>query len=444
MDTRHRFVLSLLLALGAGGVMEGELAGQDTDSPESAVQDGEAHFQAGRDALFRGQYELAMTELRAAVAADTEGAHTSWRVHLARALQYAGHGEDAQVLLREVLRGTPDHVEAGQMLAELYRDEGKWTEVLKVLEPLLEYRHDYSTLHLLGEAAYMLDEPGKSRDFFREAIRLNPGTASDHYMLANLELAQNRFAQAARSYEKALALGDDSAILHYKLASCYFNLRNYFGKVQEAVVASGEPGTLHGDLYLIERAPGATDTFHAAPKRSAIYQTARALADGLEGDPDLRMLLANVYRSARRYRQAYDLYVELEKDVREEDRALYHFFRAEAAFGLGDFDEYLRAIGTAAELDPAAYGTTKVDAHLEVAEKANQNGDRVRFLAELEAAVAVSPQTASLHLKLGDAYAESRQYEKAVRQWRMVLDLEPDHPMRTELVNRIQRGERSP
>ena len=48
-------------------------------------------------------------------------------------------------------------------------------------------------------------------------------------------------------------------------------------------------------------------------------------------------------------------------------------------------------------------------------------------------------QTASLHLKLGDAHNEARQYDKAVEQWRMVLDLEPDHPKRIELLNLIEK-----
>ena len=48
-----------------------------------------------------------------------------------------------------------------------------------------------------------------------------------------------------------------------------------------------------------------------------------------------------------------------------------------------------------------------------------------------------SPQTASLHLKLGDAYEEARKYTKAVVQWQLVLDLEPDHPRRMKLLNVI-------
>ncbi len=47
--------------------------------------------------------------------------------------------------------------------------------------------------------------------------------------------------------------------------------------------------------------------------------------------------------------------------------------------------------------------------------------------------------TASLHLKLGNAHEEARKLDKAIQQWRMVLDIEPDHPQRTKLLNLIEK-----
>ena len=44
-----------------------------------------------------------------------------------------------------------------------------------------------------------------------------------------------------------------------------------------------------------------------------------------------------------------------------------------------------------------------------------------------------------LHLKLGNAYEEAQKFGQAVAQWRMVLDLEPDHPQRMNLLNLIDK-----
>jgi cytochrome c-type biogenesis protein CcmH/NrfG len=54
-------------------------------------------------------------------------------------------------------------------------------------------------------------------------------------------------------------------------------------------------------------------------------------------------------------------------------------------------------------------------------------------------AVDESPQTTSLHLKLASAFEEARKYEESVQQWRLVLDLEPEHPDRTRLLNMIRK-----
>jgi len=58
--------------------------------------------------------------------------------------------------------------------------------------------------------------------------------------------------------------------------------------------------------------------------------------------------------------------------------------------------------------------------------------------------VAASPQTASLHLKLGSAYEEARKYHLAVVQWQLVLDLESDHPQRMKLLNLIGKHRKPP
>ena len=90
-------------------------------------------------------------------------------------------------------------------------------------------------------------------------------------------------------------------------------------------------------------------------------------------------------------------------------------------------------------LDPEAYKATLVDAYLKVADQHNQAGTLEKYIEYLEMAVAESPRTASLHLTLGNACEEAQMHDKAVAQWRMVLDLEPDHPRRMELLNLIAK-----
>lgn len=392
-------------------------------------------FVDGRKALLTGDYAKAVELLTRAVRADET--KTTYRLYLARAYRYAGKADQAETQLTRILKTTPDHVEAGQLLARIYARRQNWKAVAKVLQPLLKYRHDYTTYHLLAEANYNIDNHQKARKYYEEAIKLNSQSAGDHYQLGNIYLAGNFFALAAGSYQKALALGLDSPVLRYKLGSAYFNLRNYFGRVSVVTVRSGKAGTISGGWYLIEAEPGKKDTFRAAPGNSAIYQVARAMADGIEDRPDIHFLKANIYLNAHRYAQAYEMFKKIEKTIPKEDKALFFYYYSRAALGIGKYEEYLQLLGEAIKLDKPAYEPTLVEAYLTVAEHHNQAGQLDEYIHYLELAVAASPQTASLHLKLGDAYEEARKYAKATVQWQMVLDLEPDHPKRMNLLNLI-------
>ena len=394
-------------------------------------------FASGRDAIFQSKFAEAIDLLSKAVEADKT--KTSYRLHLARAYRYAGKDDQAAAQLEEIMKASPDHVEAGQALAEIYSAAKKWKDVLRVLEPLLKYRHDYPTYHMLAEAQYNLGDSEKARKSFEEAIKLNPQSAADHYQLGNIYLAANSFALAAESYQAALRLGLDSPVLRYKLGSAYFNLRNYFGNISVQTIKSGAAGTISGPWYLIEAVPGQKDLFRCAPENSAIYQVAKAVADGIEDRPDIHVLRATIYLNARRYAQAEEMFAKIGPTVPRAEKALFVYYHAQAAFGTGRYDRYLELLQEAIKLDPTAYQSTLVDAYLAVADQYNQAGDLDRYIQYLAKSVADSPQTASLHLRLGSAYEETHKYDQAVAQWRMVLDLEPEHPDRMKLLNLVEK-----
>jgi len=426
---------AILLALAATAPAA-PAAPETQPAKPTRAERAEKLYQQGRDALLTDEYDKAVKLLAEAVETDEVG-KTSYRLALARAYRYAGKVAPAAKELAAILAASPDHVEAGQLLGEIHIAEEEWAKAAKVLTPLLKYRHDYTTYHMLAEATYNLDDYPKARKYFEKAVQLNPNSAADHYQLGNIYLAGHFYALAAEAYRKALALGIDSPVLRYKLGSAYFNLRNYFGRIQVITVKAGKAGTISGTWYLIEPVPGKKDFFRAAPAGSAIYQIAKATADGITDRPDIRFLTANIYLNARRYKQAYTMFAALKDTIGAEDKALFYYYYAQAAFGIDKYDEYLALLGEAITLDKAAYEATRVEAYLKVAERYNHLGKGEKYIHYLTRAVAASPQTTSLHLKLGYAYEQARNYPLAVRQWRLVLDLQSDHPDRMKLINLI-------
>lgn len=406
-------------------------------SPEQQEK-AEELFQKGRKLFFQGEYQTAAVTLAESVELNPD--KTSYQLLLARSHRYAGQNDAAMKALERILEANPEHVDAGIDLAELLSPGKEPERVISILKPLLKFNHDYPIYHLLAEAHYQLEDFDTARGYFEEATNLNPRNADDHYQLGNIYLAQKHFAKSAQAYEEAGRLGMTTGVYHFKLASVYFNLHNYLGKVTTGEVIGGKAGDIKQEMYLIDAIPGKQDQFYVAGPRSAIFQTAMAKKLGIDIF-DIDFLEANIWLSARRYENADRIYVELEDKVAEGDTGLYWYYRAQAALGLKNYDEYLERLDKAIEAEPDVYESTLSDAYVTVANGYHQLGENDRYLEYLQKAVQNNPLSATLHLTLGDAFWLSSAADKAINQYRLVLELEPDHPQRVRLLNRIRDQE---
>jgi tetratricopeptide (TPR) repeat protein len=425
---------ALAWSQAAGAEKAGATAAPDSDKAKKA----QAAFEAGRTLLFQGQHRQAVEKLTEAVKADPS--KSGYKLLLAKAHRYAGQEKEAAALLEQILKDSPEHVEAGVELAEMLSARKDYDRVIKTLEPLLKFKHDYPLYHMLAEAYYQKEDMGKAREHFEEAVKLNPSSGPDFYQLANIYLAQSRFAKAAESYEKAQALGVDSAVLHFKLASVYFNLRNYLGRVATAEVIGGAVGQIKNELLLIDPVPGRKDTFYVSPPPSAIFQAAKAQQMGINV-PQIRFLEANIWLSARRYAKADPVYKSLEGKLDKGDQGLFWYYWARTALGMNDCQTYLSRLDKAVEAEPAVYKPTLPDAYVTVARIYQQRGDNARYLEFLGKAVRANPLSAGLHLTFGDALWQLNQRAGAAEQYKLVLELEPDHAERIRLLNRIREQE---
>lgn len=432
-----------------------------TSQATTAADPGEADFQAGRTLFFQSSLPAAVEKLKAAVAAD--GGKTAYRLLLAKAYRLQKQNAAAETQLQAILKLNHEHVEAAVELAEILLQRAKdidnslrdvkqeqmaailaekakqYDEIIRLLDPLLKFRHDYPLYHLLAEAYYEKDDMAKAREYYEQAVKLNPRSGQDFYQLANIYLSESHFAKAADAYEKAHQLGKESALLHFKLASVYSNLRNYLGKVTTAVVLGGKSGEIKNELLLLDPVPGQKDTFYAAPASSAIFQVTRARKMGTD-TPQLRFLEANIWLNARRYAKADEIYKTLEKKLDKADLGLFWFYWSQTALGLDDYDNYIARLKSAIAAEPKAYEPALADAYVIVARRYQQRGDNKSYIEFLSKAVDVNPLSAGLHLTLGDALWQLSKRAEASAQYKLVLELEPDHGDRVRLLNRI-RGE---
>lgn len=441
------FIAALLLTMPLPILADDEAPAKKSDATETAVEtppqtvsDAEAKvalaaFEEGRTLFFQGEYAEAVTKLKQATKADP--GKTSYQMMLAKAHRYAKQDAEAIAQFEAILKADPSHVEAAIELAELVDPTKETDRVIAVLQPLLKYKHDYPLYHLLAEAFYEKEDFDQARKYYAEAIKLNNQNGNDHYQLGNIYLAQQRFAKAAQSYEKAGELGLSSGVYHFKLASVYYNLHNHLGKPGAAQVIGGEIDDIKGEFYLLDKVLGEKDRFYVCPPRSAIYQIAKAKLAGVDIF-DIHFLEANVWLSARRYSRADAIYASLEEKVAEEDAGLFWYSWAQAALGETKYQQYLDRLDKAIEAEPDIYKATRPEALVTVAQRYQQAGDSAKHVEYLRQAVQASPLAAELHLQLGDAHWIANEKKAAIEQYKLVLELEAQHPDRVRLLNRIR------
>ena len=389
----------------------------------------------GQELLFQGKYADALKVLKAAAKEHPES--SSVLLYLARAYSFNNELVKAEEPLKKILKKQADHIEAGQLLAQVYNRQKKYKELVEVLEPLLEFRHDYPNYQLLAQATYKLDRMKDSQKYYEEAIKLNNKNPQDHYNLGNIHLLNLEYAKAANSYNQAMNLKMNTPELHFKLATVYFNLRNYFGQISQIKVPSGKEKSIFGQWYLIEKK--SDDFFLAAPAKSAIYHVTKVINTELGKEFSVKLLKANIYLSGRRYLQAKKLFGDLKDSVPKEEKALYYFYFSQACLGDYDFKGYLENLKKAIELNPKNYETSLVDAYLLVAGHHRQNGEMKNTIEYMKKALQESPKNSGLHLQLATDYEEIEMLKDASRHWHMVLALESDHPKRVDIINLIEK-----
>lgn len=322
-------------------------------------------------------------------------------------------------------------------LARGYAEQHEYGKVIETLQSAADLKNGYEANHLLGEAYYHTGQLVEARRCLQTAIGLQPKNAPDHYLLANVYLAEEKSALAAESYQTALGLGVDTPDLHYRLATAYYGLKNYTGRVFDHTVQGGLPGRIAGDCYLIEPLPGQPDRFLAAPQASAIYHLQKALDAGLD-TPQAHLLQADIWLGTRRYAKALQVYKTLEDHTPSQDRAAYEYAYARACLGVDDRQGYLDRLQKAIALDEKTYRPHLVDAYRQVADRYNAEGDLESYVRYLELAVAEAPDSHDLHYLLGNALYEAGRTRQACRQWQITLELQPEHPDRTRMLELIR------
>src|ERR1700687_1345788 len=183
----------LLLAIVAAAPQETLSADLSANAPP------EAHLSRGYEALKLDQYEVAVREFQAALAADS-GLSLRARFPLAVALFELHRSDEARRQLELVRREVGDHPNVFYYLGRLDLDEQKYTSAIQNLNLAAAKPPFPDTAYFLGYAYFKQGILPEAEKWLRAASRLTPRDARVPYQLGLLYHKLGREQEATKAF----------------------------------------------------------------------------------------------------------------------------------------------------------------------------------------------------------------------------------------------------
>jgi Tfp pilus assembly protein PilF len=144
------------------------------------------------------------------------------------AQQIDGKSGEAQASFERGLKLAPDSVPLLAYLALVLDEKGDYAETVLVLERALRAEETNAVLHYLLADTIMkmpAGELARVEKHLSRAIALDPQMPQAHLALGRLFARQNRWTEAAASFEKAVALAGELPDAHYQLGRALARLK---------------------------------------------------------------------------------------------------------------------------------------------------------------------------------------------------------------------------
>jgi tetratricopeptide (TPR) repeat protein len=251
---------------------------------------------------------------------DTESA-----LWLARLYRLKNEHDKAEQVLQGILKMDPENEPAVEQLTQLLMDEGKSTEAVALLEGITKHSPTPVLLDLLGDAYTQTHELAKAEQAYRSAADLDPSELSHQRGLGQTLLAEEKYSDALKVYQKLADLMPDDSDVYLRIAQIFRELHQ-LDKAEENLVKARQyaPGSLevmYNEGMLYESQGRYEDAIRVLSDAvTGIKGQATTLPSRRRSLAILYQQLGQLYRETQNYQAAIYTFEELGHLGDEEDR----------------------------------------------------------------------------------------------------------------------------
>ncbi len=142
----------------------------------------------------------AVEQFQAILKLDPRDTYSS--LWLARLYRFENKHEEAEQVLRSVVKQEPDNEAALEQLSQLLIDESRSQEAVELLAPAASDSGSPDLCDLLGDAYSQLKNWAKAEDAYRKAVEGDPDDPGHRHGLAQALIEQDKYAAALVQFQK--------------------------------------------------------------------------------------------------------------------------------------------------------------------------------------------------------------------------------------------------
>lgn len=358
---------------------------------------------------------------------DTESA-----LWLARLYRLKNEHDKAEQVLKSILKTDPENEPAVEQLTQLLMDEGKSVEAVTLLEGITSHSSSPVLLDLLGDAQTQAHELAKAEDAYRKAVDLDPSEPSHQRGLGQTLLAEEKFPEALKVYEKLSDLIPDDSDVYLRIAQIYRELHQ-LDKAEENLVKARQysPGSLevmYNEAMLYQAQGRYEDAIRVLSDAvTGIKGQAPSVPSRRRSLAILYQQLGQLYRDTQNYQASIYTFEELGHLGEEEDRR--------ARMMIMDTYRAAKDLPKALQTGKEALAKYPADPAIRTSQALllGENGQTDEAAKMLRAQLHGDSADRETYLNIAQVYERGRRYKEAEESAR-AAEVLPGQPRENEMV----------